>query len=40
MTWSRTEKATRVAINSVVFRSSGQNLTAAGTYIETASRLL
>ncbi|MER5200992.1 pentapeptide repeat-containing protein [Streptomyces sp. NPDC002755] len=40
MTWPRTEKATRVAINSVVFRSSGQNLTTAGTYIEMASRLL
>ncbi|WP_329127255.1 pentapeptide repeat-containing protein [Streptomyces sp. NBC_01465] len=40
MTWPRTEKAIRVAINSVVFRSSGQNLTTAGTYIEMASRLL
>jgi hypothetical protein len=40
MTWARTEKATRVAVNSVVFRSSGQNLTTAGTYIEMASRLL
>ncbi|MFI0192019.1 pentapeptide repeat-containing protein, partial [Streptomyces sp. NPDC017082] len=40
MTWGRAEKATRVAINSVVFRSSGQNLTAVGTYIEMASRLL
>ncbi|MFD3480605.1 pentapeptide repeat-containing protein [Streptomyces sp. NPDC058695] len=39
MTWARAEKATRVAINSVVFRSSGQNLTTAGTYIEMASRL-
>ena len=39
-TAARTEKATRVAINSVVFRSSGQNLTTAGTYIEMASRLL
>ncbi|MEU3459155.1 pentapeptide repeat-containing protein [Streptomyces sp. NPDC006733] len=36
----RVEKATRVAVNSVVFRSSGQNLTTAGTYIEMASRLL
>ncbi|MFD9196297.1 hypothetical protein ACFWCA_49925 [Streptomyces phaeochromogenes] len=26
-------------LNSVVFRSSGQNLNAAGTYIEMASRL-
>ncbi|MFE1444591.1 hypothetical protein [Streptomyces sp. NPDC058739] len=40
MTWARAEKATRVAINSVVFRSSGQNLTTASTYIEMASRLL
>ncbi|MEU9978736.1 pentapeptide repeat-containing protein [Streptomyces sp. NPDC051014] len=40
MTWARAEKATRVAINSVVFRSSGQNLTTPGTYIEMASRLL
>ncbi|MFI9234458.1 pentapeptide repeat-containing protein [Streptomyces rimosus] len=40
MTWERAEKATRVALNSVIFRSSGQNLTAAGTYIEMASRFL
>ncbi|MFI1177230.1 pentapeptide repeat-containing protein [Streptomyces melanogenes] len=40
MTWARAEKATRIAVNSVVFRSSGQNLTTAGTYIEMASRLL
>ena len=40
MTWARAEKATRVAVNSVVFRSSGQNLTTAGTYIEMSSRLL
>ncbi|MGW5463723.1 pentapeptide repeat-containing protein [Streptomyces sp. NPDC003996] len=40
MTWPRAERATRVAINSVVFRSSGQNLTTPGTYIEMASRLL
>ncbi|MFT9478776.1 pentapeptide repeat-containing protein [Streptomyces sp. Mo3] len=39
-TWPRTEKATRVAVNSVVFRSSGQNLTTAGTYIEMTSRLM
>ncbi|MFD7614207.1 pentapeptide repeat-containing protein [Streptomyces sp. NPDC059828] len=38
--WKRAEKATRVAVNSVVFRSSGQNLTTAGTYIEMTSRLL
>ncbi|MEV7889929.1 hypothetical protein ACWD3I_47010 [Streptomyces sp. NPDC002817] len=40
LTANRAEKATRVVVNSVVFRSSGQNLTAAGTYIEMASRLL
>ncbi|MGW7043218.1 pentapeptide repeat-containing protein [Streptomyces avermitilis] len=40
MTWARAEKATRVAVNSVVFRSSGQNLTTVGTYVEMASRLL
>lgn len=28
-----------VTLNSVVFRSSGQDLTTAGTYIEMASRL-
>ncbi|MFF8373570.1 MULTISPECIES: hypothetical protein [Streptomyces] len=38
--WTRAEKAARVAVNSVVFRSSGQNLTTAGTYVEMASRLL
>ncbi len=40
MNWARAERATRVVVNSVVFRSSGQNLTTAGTYIEMASRLL
>ncbi|MDX3458803.1 pentapeptide repeat-containing protein [Streptomyces sp. ME02-8801-2C] len=40
LTADRAEKATRVVVNSVVFRSSGQNLTTAGTYIEMASRLL
>ncbi|MFX4293638.1 pentapeptide repeat-containing protein [Streptomyces bohaiensis] len=39
LSWDRAEKATRVAVNSVIFRSSGQNLTTAGTYIEMASRL-
>jgi hypothetical protein len=34
------EKATRVVLNSVVFRSSGQNLTTAGAYIEMTSRFL
>ncbi|MEV1040388.1 pentapeptide repeat-containing protein [Streptomyces sp. NPDC050204] len=40
VTWARAEKASRVAVNSVVFRTSGQYLTTAGTYIEMASRLL
>ncbi|MFC6064420.1 hypothetical protein [Streptomyces ochraceiscleroticus] len=35
----RFEKSLRVVINSVVFRSSGQDLTTTGTYIEMASRL-
>lgn len=35
----RFEKALRVVINSVVFRSSGQDLTTVGTYTEMASRL-
>lgn len=38
-TGKRAKKATRIAINSVVFRTSGQNLTAAGGDIEMASRL-
>ncbi|MGR6998890.1 pentapeptide repeat-containing protein [Yinghuangia aomiensis] len=37
-TMHRAEKATRVVVNSVVFRSSGQNLTTLGTYIEMLSR--
>jgi uncharacterized protein YjbI with pentapeptide repeats len=39
ITCKRTEKAARVVINSVVFRSSGQNLTPVGTYVEMFSRL-
>ncbi|WP_315975417.1 pentapeptide repeat-containing protein [Streptomyces nigrescens] len=35
----RFEKSLRVVINSVVFRSSGQDLTTFGTYAEMASRL-
>ncbi|MGW1772203.1 pentapeptide repeat-containing protein [Streptomyces sp. NPDC002104] len=35
----RFEKSLRVVVNSVVFRSSGQNLTTVGTYAEMASRL-
>ncbi|GAA3857531.1 pentapeptide repeat-containing protein [Streptomyces sedi] len=36
----RFEKALSVTFNSVVFRSSGQDLTTTGTYIEMTSRLL
>ncbi|WP_344327450.1 pentapeptide repeat-containing protein [Streptomyces macrosporus] len=38
-TGERFEKAVNVTLNSVVFRSSGQDLTTVGTYIEMASRL-
>ncbi|MFF7242241.1 hypothetical protein [Streptomyces collinus] len=34
ITGERADKAQRVLLNSVVFRSSGQNLTTAGTYLE------
>jgi uncharacterized protein YjbI with pentapeptide repeats len=39
VTAERFEKGLRVVINSVVFRSSDQDLTTAGTYTEMASRL-
>ncbi|MFJ8718587.1 pentapeptide repeat-containing protein [Streptomyces violaceus] len=35
----RSERALRVVVNSVAFRSSGQHLTTSGAYIEMASRL-
>lgn len=38
-TTERFEKALSVTLNSVVFRSSGQDLTTAGTYTEMASRV-
>ncbi|MFE6530988.1 pentapeptide repeat-containing protein [Streptomyces rochei] len=38
-TGKRFEKALNVTFNSVVFRSSGQDLTTAGTYIEMTSRV-
>ncbi|WP_257140652.1 pentapeptide repeat-containing protein (plasmid) [Streptomyces anulatus] len=38
-TTERFEKSLRVVINSVVFRSSGQDLTTAGTYTEMTSRI-
>jgi hypothetical protein len=39
LTTERFEKSLRVVINSVVFHSSDQNLTTAGTYTEMTSRL-
>ncbi|MFF9914801.1 pentapeptide repeat-containing protein [Streptomyces sp. NPDC013457] len=39
-TGKRFEKALNVTLNSVVFRSSGQDLTTAGTYIEMTSRVV
>lgn len=39
LTGERFEKALNVTLNSVVFRTSGQDLTTAGTYIEMTSRL-
>jgi hypothetical protein len=39
-TGKRFEKALNVTLNSAVFRSSGQDLTTAGTYIEMTSRLV
>lgn len=39
-TGKRFDKALNVTLNSVIFRSSGQDLTTAGTYIEMGSRLL
>ncbi|CAL9674069.1 hypothetical protein SUDANB176_07631 (plasmid) [Streptomyces sp. enrichment culture] len=39
LTSKRWEKSLRVVVNSVIFRSSGQELTTTGTYIEMASRL-
>ncbi|WP_329380273.1 pentapeptide repeat-containing protein [Streptomyces sp. NBC_01716] len=39
LTSERWEKSARVVVNSVVFRSSGQNLTTTGTYTEMASRV-
>ncbi|MFC9498433.1 pentapeptide repeat-containing protein [Streptomyces sp. NPDC056982] len=38
-TGERFDKALNVTLNSVVFRSSGQDLTTTGTYIEMASRV-
>ncbi|MFF5155058.1 pentapeptide repeat-containing protein [Streptomyces sp. NPDC000348] len=36
----RFDKSLRVVVNSVVFRSSGQELTTAGTYVEMTSRVV
>lgn len=38
-TGERIEKALNITLNSVVFRSSGQDLTTASTYFEMASRM-
>ncbi|MGW6927523.1 pentapeptide repeat-containing protein [Streptomyces sp. NPDC054950] len=38
-TGERFEKALNITLNSVIFRSSGQDLTTTGTYIEMTSRL-
>ncbi|MYT68351.1 pentapeptide repeat-containing protein [Streptomyces sp. SID8367] len=40
LTGDRFDKSLRVVINSVVFRSSGQSLTTAGTYTEMTSRIV
>ncbi|WP_406731744.1 pentapeptide repeat-containing protein [Streptomyces sp. NBC_01794] len=39
LTSDRWEKSLRIVVNSVVFRSSGRDLTTVGTYTEMASRL-
>ncbi|MDG9694049.1 pentapeptide repeat-containing protein [Streptomyces sp. DH17] len=39
LSWDRGEKSLRIVVNSVVFRSSGQDLTTIGTYTEMVSRL-
>ncbi|MGN9757278.1 pentapeptide repeat-containing protein [Streptomyces sp. SD31] len=39
LTSERWEKSLRIVVNSVVFRSSGQDLTTSGIYTEMASRL-
>lgn len=39
-TTERFEKSLNITLNSVVFRSSSQDLTTTGTYVEMASRLL
>ncbi len=38
-TGERFEKALNITLNSVVFRSSGQELTTTGTYVEMAFRV-
>jgi uncharacterized protein YjbI with pentapeptide repeats len=40
LTTGRWEKSLRIVVNSVVFRSSGEDLTTTGTYTEMASRFL
>ncbi|MEW1912343.1 pentapeptide repeat-containing protein [Kitasatospora sp. NPDC085895] len=40
ITLQRADRAIRVSVNAVVFRTSGQNLTRAGNYIEMVSRII
>ncbi|MGW0333506.1 hypothetical protein ACWD0J_16810 [Streptomyces sp. NPDC003011] len=39
-TWERAKQASLTTINSVVFRSAGQDLTLPGTYVEMTSRVV
>jgi hypothetical protein len=39
LTSARFEKSLRIVVNSVIFHSSGQDLTTTGTYTEMTSRL-
>ncbi|CAL9325523.1 hypothetical protein [Streptomyces sp. SudanB182_2057] len=40
LTTTRFEKSLRVVVNSVIFRTSGQDLTTTGTYVEMTARLV
>jgi hypothetical protein len=40
LTLERADQAVRACVNAVVFRTSGQNLTRTGNYIEMASRII
>ncbi|WP_418361219.1 pentapeptide repeat-containing protein [Streptomyces griseochromogenes] len=39
-TLQRADRAVRVSVNAVVFRTSGQNLTRAGSYVEMVSKII